>query len=232
MMTWLHVGGGMPSRRLFIAGSLASLATAQETAFAEHRIGMSPFGPVEIAEFPLNRYNAVYATQRCNMWCWAATLEMLFRAHGFDLPQELIVDATYGARVCRTGEPWTLVANTNRVWRDVNGNTFRARTLAAYDAYHGINAINNDMIISALIQDRPLIYCNQTHMMLLTSIEYVRRPFGVQVGRVGFFDPWPQPTPGTSGPLRGTRGATEREKRPVHSGGDMVMVMDVAVEPI
>ena len=62
-----------------------ALLCARATALAADSIGLSP---AEMAR--------VHVVQRDSMWCWAASVEMLFKAYGLQVGQQHIVRRLYG----------------------------------------------------------------------------------------------------------------------------------------
>src|SRR5438105_15574180 len=46
-----------------------------------------------------------FAAQRQGMWCWAACIQMIFRLHGVEIPQEQSVHRSHGF------EPWGGIPN-------------------------------------------------------------------------------------------------------------------------
>jgi hypothetical protein len=127
--------------------------------------------------------NAV-GSQNLNQWCWAACIAMVFRFHGFVVPQERIVAETWGDIVNMPAYPEQILGNLNRPWLDDRGRRFRAeadtRTANPYTAAQD------------LANDHPLIIGTMGHAMVLTSIAYVRdRAGNGEVTGVVVRDPWP-----------------------------------------
>lgn len=208
------------SRRAVLAGAFASFAGSQAAAY--ERCANTYAGPsCEVGLSP-GRWESVYASQRASVWCWAATLEMLFKVYGHNVSQETIVETTYGQLVNLPAvDTAQIVALTNRDWVDDDGEEFTARLVAAYDARYNFGNINNAMIIEALRNEEPLVYCNQSHMMLLTALAYSPTPMGPNVYNLGFFDPWPG---------RGARGPDNAaELRIAHQGGAIMFIGQVNV---
>jgi hypothetical protein len=77
------------------------------------------------------------------------------------------------------------------VWTDIGGASFQSRVVAAYDQMAGVNAINNAFIVDELNDDRPLLYANTYHAMVVTAVDYFATPIGPSVQNVGVLDPWP-----------------------------------------
>lgn len=200
-------------RRSFTLGALATggLLTANAQARESCTPGNRWTPPVCTAEVSFNRI--VYAAQRQSFWCWAAAAEMIFALYGYRMPQSSIVSLVYGSPQNRPSGPTTNISGLlNRDWIDADGRRFRCRLSGLYDAHLGINQLNNNQIIAALRNERPLFYCNRSHAMVQTSIVYSSTPMGQQVINVGLIDPWPG---------IGPRGASPREIVAAQMGGDM-----------
>jgi hypothetical protein len=212
-------------------GALGLLGAAGGPARARVRNGRpTPYGNSIVAELGLADLTRSQAYQACPMWCWAATMEMLFRAYGYDLPQQKLVLDEFGSETCQGASPEMVVSVSNRDYTDDGGHDFRVKTVASYSHWDSSQSLNNIDIINALASDQPLIYCNRTHMMLCTAIEYVPTPGPPRVLALGFLDPWPTPTSGTMpGPIAGTRGATPKEMLPRELGGDLTYIGRVIV---
>ncbi|HET6408614.1 MAG TPA: hypothetical protein VFG14_12085 [Chthoniobacteraceae bacterium] len=142
---------------------------------------------------------------------------MLFAAGGRSVSQERIVETAYGRQYNLPAfAPVQIASLTNRDWVDENGDTFSSNLVAAYDAFAGVNTMNNDMIIEALAQDQPMVVCNTHHAMLLTAATYIPTPYGPNITNVGFFDPWPG---------RGLRGPDSlAEGRTTNIGGQITYI--------
>jgi hypothetical protein len=147
---------------------------------------------------------------------------MLFRVYGYHLSQETIVQTAYGRLVNLPAyDTSQIVSLTSRNWVDDNGVKFRSRLVAAYDARYQHASINNAMIIDALRNEEPLVYCNKSHMMLLTAIAYNPTPAGPNIYNLGFFDPYPG---------RGARGPDRpSELHITHLGGEIMFIGQVKV---
>ena len=106
--------------------------------------------------------------QHMDQWCWAASIEMVFRYYGYVVPQERIVRETWGDIVNQPADAPTILKNLNRVWIDEQGKRFRAT-----------GDVSSSNIITAaqdLSGDMPLIVGTQMggggHAMVLTSLVY------------------------------------------------------------
>lgn len=122
--------------------------------------------------------------QHMDQWCWAACIEMVFRYYGLRIPQETIVQQTWGGLVNQPGQPHMILSNLNRQWRDSNGQDF----FVSGDSY----SANPVTAAQDLSQDMPLIIGTMGHAMVLTSLLYVRDQMGNgEVISAIVRDPWP-----------------------------------------
>lgn len=113
-------------------------------------------------------------SQRQTNWCWAACIEMIFRYYGYVIPQEAIVQQTFGTIQDRAGSIENVLYNLNTIWIDSKGRRFQVQS-GVLSAEYGIAA-------QELMQDRPLILARAGrsvgHAMLLTALKYQRYPNG------------------------------------------------------
>jgi hypothetical protein len=144
------------------------------------------------AQVDLMQLSQAVSTQQCEEWCWAASISMIFAFYGHPLGQSAIVAATYGAVACLpAGSSTTIGRDLSRPWIDDRGRAFSSQVVAAYDYFNRYNSLSNQMIVSALKGNNPLLYCNQSHAMVVYSVSYYDTPSGPNVQRVQVIDPWP-----------------------------------------
>lgn len=130
--------------------------------------------------------------QECPLWCWAASISMVFDIWGHQVDQIDIVNQTFGGVVCSTAPSAVVIAqNLSRPWRDRNGTVFNSHLTAAYDAQAVINNLNNNFLVSELGNNRPVVYCNQHHAMVLAVMDYLDTPNGPIPQAMGVLDPYP-----------------------------------------
>ena len=108
--------------------------------------------------------------QRQNNWCWAACIEMIFRYYGYVIPQEAIVQQTFGTVRDKAGTLQDILYNLNTLWNDSKGRHFQVQS--------GVLSVEYGIAAEELKQDRPLILARAGqpvgHAMLLTALEYQR----------------------------------------------------------
>ena len=130
-------------------------------------------------------------TQECPMWCWAASISAIFDFYGHPVPQEAIVQRVFGAVACVGSGPTINIGRALSVdWVDANGNRFSSRVVGAYDPGNGINTLNNVQILNEIGTNRPMLYCNTHHAMVIHGLRYIAGPMP-NIREVAVTDPWP-----------------------------------------
>lgn len=184
------------TRRAFGTGLLATAACAG--ARLSRAEGMCPppgfaqpgFPPVCNAFVSFARLNA--AAQANTLWCWAASISMIFAYHGHEVPQQQIVQTAFGGSVNLPGQPHQIVQLLNRQWQDAQGKTFSSRIDGIFGPMFGFGgALSNADIVNALQQNRPLLYCNMSHAMMLVQVNYLPTPPVPNIQAALVVDPWP-----------------------------------------
>ncbi|HAT2207081.1 TPA: hypothetical protein I8271_003325 [Kluyvera intermedia] len=193
------------------------------TAMQSAKSAVVPLGPMTPQGQPMRAYVAhpTRVTQSCPFWCWAASIAMIFEAHGHHIEQAEIVRKSFNSNIaiCTTGNTSTMGNNLSQPWLDSQGVSFQSQIVAAYDIFNHILAINNMIIINELAHDRPLLYANRSHAMVVVSVDYFMTPIGPDVRAVGVLDPWPaSPAYHLLNP---------QEMVPAHMGGDMTFLAAV-----
>jgi hypothetical protein len=109
---------------------------------------------------------------------------MVFRYYGFQVPQEQIVQQTWGGIVNLPAYPAHILANLNRPWVDLSGRRFSV----SGDAF----SANPITAAQDLAQDMPLIIGTMGHAMVLTALTYfVDQSGNGAVTEAIVRDPWP-----------------------------------------
>jgi hypothetical protein len=200
-------------RRSVILGAVASALAFPARA---NKIALGPPTPMGI---PMRVFvsQPTIIRQDCPDWCWAASTAMIFASNGRALPnQEIIIERVFQAQpltqTCTTASPNTITKLLNDNWLDAAGRGFKSRILAGYDIYSGQTNINNNIIVNELSNNRPLLYCNKHHAMVIVAMEYFDTPMGPNPQNVWVMDPWP-----TSPPFHPL---SPQEMMPAHMGGD------------
>jgi hypothetical protein len=149
---------------------------------------------------------------------------MVFKFFGHPVAQERIVMETYGQLACWPAFQYQIVsANLNRCWVDDYGVRFRSSLTAAYDAQAGVNEMNNAIIINELLNQRPVLYGNTHHAMVIFGANYAPSPAGPVINEVDVMDPWP--------PSQRLHPLSRPQLFPVQVGGQMAYLASIAVSP-
>lgn len=216
------------SRRALIASlpsvAIATSAKSYERCYPQFVQGIGPTTVCD-AGIDLRRLAEAEDPQFASQWCWAASVSNIFDLYGFEVSQTTIVQTVYGRLVNLPAFNTATISNLlSRVWEDETGKRFRCRIRGLFDAYSNTAALNNLQIISALRNEKPLLFCNRSHAMVLTALTYAQTPAGPVVLNLGFFDPWPG---------RGLRGPDHpSEGMPIQAGGQMTYLALPEVTPI
>jgi hypothetical protein len=208
-------GRHMKRRSLFLGG--IAIAIVGKANAATRMLGQTPLGP---AKRVFVQQPAVIR-QQCPEWCWAASSAMIFAMHGHPVNQLAIVSRVFGGLACMSGQGITIAEVLSASWMDDNGRPFQSQVTAAYDFGDGILAINNRVIIDELANNRPLLYGNQHHAMVVGQIDYIETQMGPRIQAVGVFDPWPGSPP--------FHNLMPAEMVPQHMGGQMGFLAAVQI---
>lgn len=185
----------MLNRREFfkrVAGGSAMATAALSTRSALARVACGAFTPFGVQACQVGIASDVFTvrardTQHASEWCWAASIEMVFRYYGHNVSQERIVAETWGGIVnLPATSPLVILRDLNRPWTDDDGNSFRVSGTS-----YGANAVT---AAQDLAQDMPLIIGTLGHAMVLTALSYNRDVYGRgAVTSAVVRDPWPYP---------------------------------------
>lgn len=210
------------NRRAFLGTSFsAAMLAASRLSRAQNCSFVAP--GVSGCEVKLSFPSVMLAAtlQQCPEWCWAASISMVFKFFGHPVDQKSIVKQTYGALVCRTSANQEIGSDLSRSWTDDNGDSFTSSVTAAYDVDAGIVAIDNAIIVNELLNQRPLLYCNSHHAMVVCAVDYRPSLAGPVIDAVYVMDPWP--------PAQRVHALSQAERYPAHVGGDMHFLASLSV---
>lgn len=133
-----------------------------------------------------------YIQQDCPLWCWAASISMIFSHYNHPVSQNRIVDTIFGKQVCTRATNSAVIVNAlNTRWIDDAGKPFTSQVSALADSNIGVSQLNNEQITQYLDANKPLIYCNTHHCMVLISVEYIMTSKGPDIIAAGVMDPFP-----------------------------------------
>lgn len=182
-----------------------------------------PLGEPSLQGQPMRAFvqNPSRIVQNCPFWCWAASAAMIFQSHGHQLSQEEIVQKSFQAQmaICTTANTMTIGTVLSQRWVDINGVAFHSHVNAAYDIFNNYYAIDNFVMINELSNDRPLLYANTHHAMVVVAVDYFMTAWGPDVRAVGVLDPWPT--------NQAFHLLTPQEMYPAHLGGQMTFLAAV-----
>ena len=166
--------------------------------------------------------------QQTPVWCWAATLQMIFRWYGKNISQKNIVLQTFGAVVALPADPFVLVNSIKKSYTDDSGNIFQVNS-EIWSQDFNIYQLDNYSLINELSAEHPMIVCNSSHMMVLIGVCYFRPQFGpLQLIQAWVADPFlsGQVTPDLPS---GYRYLFPYEMIPTMNGGQLRFVAAVSV---
>jgi hypothetical protein len=178
-------------RREFLVSTAALLMLPTADARAEGTCGPPQCRPDGYCEqacmvgLPSTYVDLVAARQAKSQWCWAACIEMVFAAHGYRLPQQAIVEQTWGSAVDMPGDPSAILAAINRTYVDSEGRRFQA--------FGDALTANVATAIQDLANRQPLIIGALGHATVLTAITWASNNLGQQlIVSATVRDPWPE----------------------------------------
>lgn len=122
--------------------------------------------------------------QKASLWCWAASLSMIFEHQGHRVSQESIVLQNFGRLVDAPGGDFlTFESRMNRTYKDDNGDAFRAAATRILTPAEAARALRDGV---------PLLYSTSHHATVQTELTYQVAPgypLVVKGGRI--WDPAP-----------------------------------------
>lgn len=148
--------------------------------------------------------DAAYKVQQTQVWCWAASMEMILAVNSKDISQKDIVTDIFGAAIPVTLPPTRVVPYLNHTYTDTMTNQVATtRSAALYDYRFGASMGALRAIVGQLSQGQPLLVFLPHHAVVMTAIYYYADPNGKPLGVDGVIvrDPFPyegnrQPVPG------------------------------------
>lgn len=186
----MRIDSSAVSRRTAILsalGAATAVAAQGQSRYGQPGISCTPpdgwGNQICTTGIPSAEMQMVYAAQRQSQWCWAASLEMIFRYYGMPIRQEQIVRETFGQEINLPARKEVILGNVNRTWI-ARGRHFRVSS--------DFTTITPDVAAWELMEKRPLIVGTMGHAMVLTAMTYQRAMNGAgQPVQVLVRDPWP-----------------------------------------
>jgi Papain-like cysteine protease AvrRpt2 len=142
-------------------------------------------------------FNASYAEQESEHWCWAACIQMVLDYHGVFVTQEQIVARSFHVdprgRLPDFGATFELISrNLNNSGVDLTGRRYRVR------AKFGRGAPSPVLLLDELSAQFPVLFCYRTdddsgHVVVATGASYFPGYDGPIVESLVVRDPWPSP---------------------------------------
>ena len=139
--------------------------------------------------------NNRWTTQRQPMWCWAASIQMIFQAYGVDVSQEMIVRRTFGRDRWgnlpnKPGGLDVMTANLNYEGVDRKGRRYRVVSALMP------GAPSSETLIRELSNGRPILFSyksrpNMNHAVVCTAVKVVPGSTPPQIESIVVRDPWP-----------------------------------------
>jgi hypothetical protein len=148
---------------------------------------------------PSESLDPCFAAQRREMWCWAASLQMVFEYYGIGVSQEMLVHRSfgltpYGTLPNKPGSFMDITAHLNTLNIDYHGRRYHVWA----HLQPGIPDMNT--LISELSARRPILISYQSrprmnHAVICTAAEIKPHPFTGQptITRLIVRDPAPTP---------------------------------------
>lgn len=144
------------------------------------------------AGLPTHWLDFVAAAQQEEMWCWAASIEMILKRYGVPTTQPQIVTNAYRAPLNLPGTDEAISSNLNGWAITVD----RRRVIVRSFVVPGLP--DAEVLIKELRQRRPILFALNTgtivgHAVVVTGVEYVVNFFGLHVTSLTYRDPDPTP---------------------------------------
>jgi hypothetical protein len=138
-------------------------------------------------------------------WCWAACIQTIFATHGFHVAQQRIVEKVFGNEIDQSANAKEILSAIDGRWIGERGQPFEAEGFVLWDRVANFERSDAlELAVAELEGGNPLIFANERHAMVLTSMIYSKAANGgISVESLIVRDPWPD------APLRHTLAAGE-----------------------
>jgi hypothetical protein len=127
-------------------------------------------------------------------WCWAACIQTIFATHGYNVPQQRIVQKVFGNPVDEAANAKEILSAINGRWTSDPNKNFEADGFILWDRVADFE--RPDALATAVKElgsGNPLIFANDRHTMVLTSMTYSEdHRGGINVESLTVRDPWPE----------------------------------------
>jgi hypothetical protein len=179
-------------RRVFLASLGAALVAGSPLGLAAKQCKTVPPGVLGCRVGLSTHFQIV--TQNCPERCWAASIAGIFGYLGHSINQNVIAQTMYGTLACLPSRnSKVLDAVLSHDWTDDNGEQFTGTITGLYDPLNGVLEMDNDDLVSEMQNDKPVLYCNKTHAMVIIGLDYRKDRAGnlIAVDQVQMADPYP-----------------------------------------
>jgi hypothetical protein len=135
---------------------------------------------------PTEIFDFVAASQEQDMWCWAASIQMILNLHGVPINQEQIVSRVYGISVNEPGTDEAISRGLNGWGIDADGRRFIVQSWTA------VGPPSPGILLRELSHGRPILLTfdqglSVGHAVVVSGASFV----GPWITSLVYRDPWP-----------------------------------------
>jgi Papain-like cysteine protease AvrRpt2 len=228
-MAFSERGVGMKSvisKRKFLTG-MTALSLPMRSSYVEAFQGCpAPGMPPGTCSAWVDNFVSQQGQQN-SQWCWAASISMICKHHGYNLSQASIVSDQYGGPVNMPGDDQVLQKELNKIWTDDDGKKF-AISAKIFSAALGTADLGNVAVVNELKSGRPLLNGSKSHATVTVRVDYVDTGADPAVQRVHVVDPWP----GAAPLPQMARFLQPDEMKAVQKGGSLRFLASVRISPV
>jgi hypothetical protein len=160
----------------FFAGLLAA-ATVLVGAGAQAATSCGPSGRpgVErcVVGLPAAALDQMHQRQEASNWCWAASVSMLLRRYGVDVPQRDVVREHLGKLENVPIAVDAMSRLVDRRWQDARGRSVVA-SVTPMPSWRMRLGVAAPEVLAELEQERPVLLAAEKHAVLLVQVVYDR----------------------------------------------------------
>ncbi len=129
-------------------------------------------------------------SRQTSVWCWAASLSLIFTAEGHPISQEQIISQNFDdPGNIPSGDFLDFTERLNREYIDANGKKFTSSSMQIFSAEDAARSLSEGF---------PILFTSKHHAVVQTSMTYAHSFDGIYVMKSGIF--WdPAPGSGSSG---------------------------------
>lgn len=213
------------SKRKFLMGMAASSLPMQHSSVEAFQGCPAPGMPSGTCSAWVDNFVSQQG-QMNSQWCWAASISMICKHHGYNLSQSSIVSDQYGGPVNLPGDDTVLKKELNKVWTDDDGKRF-AVSAQIFSAALGTFDLANTAVVDELRSGRPLLNGSKSHATVTVRVDYIDTGSNPDVKRVHVIDPWPGAAPGP----QMARFLDNGEMVAVQKGGSLRFLASIHIKP-